>query len=192
MTQAYILPIHDLGRRPGASKEVTLDLPAPEDMRTGVVSIREDSPIHVDVRVVAASDGILVSGTISADAVAECVRCLDEIPVELHIDVAELYLLPEAVARAEEDGDEEAAEMLRIDGATLDLEPLLRDTLVPAMPYQPLCSEDCRGLCSTCGMRLDELPEDHHHEVIDPRFAALAALLETSDTEDLDGQEEQK
>ena len=49
------------------------------------------------------------------------------------------------------------------------------DTLVEALPLQPLCREDCRGLCSQCGVDLNEHP-DHHHDVTDLRFAALAGL----------------
>ena len=56
-----------------------------------------------------------------------------------------------------------------------DLEALLRDTLVEALPLQPLCREGCRGLCSQCGVDLNEHP-DHHHDVTDLRFAALAGL----------------
>ena len=51
----------------------------------------------------------------------------------------------------------------------------IADTLVEALPLQPLCREDCRGLCSQCGVDLNEHP-DHHHDVTDLRFAALAGL----------------
>jgi uncharacterized protein len=60
-----------------------------------------------------------------------------------------------------------------------DLEPVLRDAVVPSLPFQPVCREDCPGLCSECGAHLADDP-DHHHEVIDPRWSALQAL--TTDT----------
>ena len=53
----------------------------------------------------------------------------------------------------------------------------VRDTVVPALPFQPVCRPDCLGLCSECGQPLTEDPE-HHHDVIDPRWAALSALAE--------------
>ena len=56
-----------------------------------------------------------------------------------------------------------------------DLEALLRDTLVEELPLQPLCKPDCKGLCSQCGIDLNEQP-DHHHDVTDIRFAALEGL----------------
>ncbi|CAM5707927.1 hypothetical protein SBADM41S_07373 [Streptomyces badius] len=59
-----------------------------------------------------------------------------------------------------------------------DLEPMLRDAVVLALPMQPVCSEDCAGLCSECGIRLDENP-GHHHDAVDIRWAALQGLAET-------------
>ena len=63
-------------------------------------------------------------------------------------------------------------------GDHLDLEPALRDAVVLALPLTPLCDEDCGGLCSTCGERLDDLPEDHSHDLVDPCWAALGALTD--------------
>ncbi len=53
---------------------------------------------------------------------------------------------------------------------------MVRDTVVLGLPVSPLCRPDCAGLCPDCGQRLDDLPADHTHELIDPRWAALAAL----------------
>ena len=58
----------------------------------------------------------------------------------------------------------------------VDLEPLLRDAVVLDLPLAPVCRDDCPGLCSQCGARLADDPE-HHHDVIDPRWAALGGLL---------------
>ena len=60
-------------------------------------------------------------------------------------------------------------------GAWADLEALLRDTLVEELPLQPLCKPDCKGLCSQCGIDLNENP-DHQHDMTDIRFAALEGL----------------
>jgi len=58
----------------------------------------------------------------------------------------------------------------------VDLEPVLRDAVVTALPFQPVCRPDCQGLCPECGIRLEDAPDDHVHEQLDPRWAALAAL----------------
>ena len=65
----------------------------------------------------------------------------------------------EWVDESAEPDDEE----LSLDGDLLDLEPVLRDAVVLALPMSPLCREDCPGLCVQCGVRLDDGP-DHRHE----------------------------
>jgi uncharacterized protein len=58
----------------------------------------------------------------------------------------------------------------------VDLEPVIRDALVLELPFQPLCSDDCPGLCPECGASLKEDPDHHHDASIDPRWAGLASL----------------
>jgi uncharacterized protein len=62
----------------------------------------------------------------------------------------------------------------------IDLLPVLRDAVVIDLPLAPLCSEECLGLCPECGVRLQDDPQ-HQHQTSDPRWAALADLLEPGD-----------
>ena len=64
----------------------------------------------------------------------------------------------------------------------LDLEPLLRDAVVLALPFQPLCMDDCPGLCTECGARLADDPDHSHDAPIDPRWAGLQQIQQ--DTQD--------
>ena len=62
----------------------------------------------------------------------------------------------------------------------MDVEPVLRDAIVLSLPFTPLCEPDCQGLCSGCGKRWDELPDDHFHPLPtngDDPLAALEAKL---------------
>ena len=59
-------------------------------------------------------------------------------------------------------------------GDLIDLEPALRDAVVLALPTNPLCRDDCPGLCPECGAHWDDLPADHSHQQVDPRWAALS------------------
>ena len=74
-------------------------------------------------------------------------------------------------------------EVSRLEDDLLDLEPLLRDAVVLALPFQPLCVEDCPGLCVECGDRPADDPEHGHEEPIDPRWAGLQALQDPSTTD---------
>ena len=67
--------------------------------------------------------------------------------------------------------------MYEVRDETIDLEPMLRDAVITQLPFQPVCREDCQGLCAQCGARLEDDP-GHHHEVLDPRWSALSGLLE--------------
>ena len=58
----------------------------------------------------------------------------------------------------------------------IDLEPLLRDAVVLALPLAPVCREDCPGLCPDCGARLADVEPGHGHEQVDPRWAALRVV----------------
>lgn len=160
----------ELGRRPGAMREVHRTVPAPEALGTDVIGIPAGSDLDLDLRLESVTEGVLVSGTARARAVGECVRCLDEVTEDLDADIQELFVYP---GRA---GTEEGAEPeFELQGDLFDLEPVLRDAVVPALPFQPHCSPDCPGLCPQCGVRLADDPT-HTHDLVDPRWAALKTL----------------
>jgi uncharacterized protein len=75
-------------------------------------------------------------------------------------------------------------DVLLVDGDFVDLEPVLRDTVVLSLPVNPVCDEDCEGLCAGCGAKFAELPDDHAHDAPDPRWAALASLPIDTDLEE--------
>ncbi|MEE6288414.1 DUF177 domain-containing protein [Georgenia sp. MJ173] len=179
----YVLSTHDLGRSPGTMSEVERTILAPDDLATGVMRVIAGSELVLTARLESVREGILVTGVVRADTHAECVRCLRDIDSELVVDVADLYFYPGAREAALAEGDEEAEDMRELEGELLDLEPLLRDSIVTAMPFQPLCRPDCAGLCPGCGERFDDLPADHEHVDIDPRWAALAGLAEGASTD---------
>ena len=54
--------------------------------------------------------------------------------------------------------------------------------MVTALPFQPVCRPDCEGLCADCGVRLEDVPAGHAHERLDPRWAALADLVDREKT----------
>ena len=145
---------------------------APAGLGTEVIGIPEGSDLELDLRLEAVMEGVLVSGTVRGQATGECVRCLDEAHHEVAAEVQELYVYP---GRAPEGEDDD--ELRELEDELIDLEPALYDTVVPTLPFQPLCGDDCPGLCSECGARLADDP-DHRHESTDSRWAALQALYE--------------
>jgi uncharacterized protein len=178
-----VLDTRELGRRPGSQREVALTTPAPADLGIEVLSVTEGSPVDIDLRLEAVMEGVLVTGTAQVVVEGECARCLEPIRDELGVTFQELYEYDDT--RHRERGDsEEDDETSRLEDDLLDLEPLLREAVVLALPFQPLCEDDCPGLCTECGARLKDDPDHAHEEPIDPRWAALAGLGPEQDGHD--------
>ena len=173
-----VLDTRELGRRPGSMHGVSRTVPAPADLGIEVLRVPEGSQVDLDLRLEAVMEGVLVTGTARAGLEGECVRCLGPITDELEVDLQELYVYDD---RDHDPDEDDEVSMLQDD--LLDLEPLLRDAVVLALPFQPLCQPDCPGLCVECGARLADDPDHGHEEPVDPRWAALTGLKETGLTE---------
>jgi uncharacterized protein len=171
-----VLDTRELGRRPGAMKRVSLTVPAPAGLGNAVLEVPAGGDVVLDLRLESVMEGVLASGTARTTVEGECVRCLDPVRQELEVDLQQLYLYDPAEAA----GSDDEEDLLALDGDLLDLQPLLRDALVLALPLQPVCSPDCPGLCADCGVRLADDP-GHSHEVVDGRWAALVGMLENPD-----------
>jgi uncharacterized protein len=169
-----VLDTRELGRRPGSQRDVVRTVPAPAELGIEVLRVPEDSPVELDLRLEAVMEGVLVTGSASAELVGECARCLEPIEEMTAVRFQELFVYDDVRHDpSDEDLDDEVS---RLEDDLLDLEPLLRDAVVLALPFRPLCMEDCPGLCVECGARLADDPEHAHEEPIDPRWAGLTAL----------------
>ena len=166
-----MLDTRELGRRPGSQRQVKRTVPAPADLGIEVLRVPEGSPVELDLRLEAVMEGVLVTGAASAALTGECARCLEPITDEIEVGLQELYVYDDQGYSSEEDD-----EVSMLEGDLVDLEPLLRDAVVLALPFQPLCTDDCPGLCPDCGARLADDPDHTHEAPVDPRWAGLAAL----------------
>ncbi len=175
---------HELGRRPGALQRISRSVAAPVDLGLkGVIGVPEGAPVELELRLESVMEGVLVTGTARASAEGECVRCLEPVGRELEADFQEMFSYPETDDRgrpkAEPAADaEDDEDMLFLEDGLFDLESVLRDAVVLALPLQPVCREDCPGLCPECGFRLQHDP-GHHHEAVDIRWAALQGLADS-------------
>jgi uncharacterized metal-binding protein YceD (DUF177 family) len=157
-------------------QEIDRTAAAPADWRVELIGVPAGADVHLRLRLESVMEGVLVSGDLEVPVSGSCARCLEPIEDTLSLDVQELYAYEGSTTEATSEEDE----VRRIEGEHLDLEPLARDTVVLALPLAPVCTEDCAGLCVDCGQRLDDLPADHAHEVVDARWAALAQKFTSS------------
>ncbi|CAM2894998.1 YceD family protein [Saccharomonospora xinjiangensis] len=171
----WLFDTHELSRRPGSSLPLRRELPVSTALGVpDVVEVPSGSTVTADLLLESVVEGVLVSGTAVARTEGQCSRCLDPVSGEVEVNLTELFAYPESTTEETTEEDE----VSRIVDDWIDLEPMVRDAIVLALPLVPLCSEDCEGLCSVCGVKWADLEPGHGHETIDPRWAALVQRLE--------------
>ena len=162
-----------MGRHPGAGVDLRRTVPAPTGLDLDVVGVPPGTLIALDLRLESVTEGVLVTGTVTALIVGECARCLDPVSDAVVVELCELYAYPESAT--DETTDDEVP---RLVDDRIDLTSAVRDAVVLALPVAPLCRPDCPGLCAVCGERLADLGPGHSHHVLDPRWAALTGKSE--------------
>jgi uncharacterized protein len=179
-----VLDTHELGRRVGAMKTIQRVAEAPAGIGMDVIGVPPSSPVDLELRLESVVEGVLVTGTAVVQLQGQCARCLEQISYDEEVDLQELYLYPD-----KEPDDDEAS---RLEADLIDLEPLLRDTVVLDLPFTPLCRPDCAGLCLDCGANLNMDPDHRHDDHVDPRWAALTGWTTDPDDEQAYQQAESK
>lgn len=197
---AFILNIHELPRRAGEMREYALDIDAPFRMGIPLIAVPEGDLIELDARCESVTEGVLVTADIFAIAIGECIRCLDPVELEIERKIQELYRyqptddkgkrvskgaskgdkgkVVKGNKRKEEEieGDLEEVDILYVEGDQANLEIPILDAIILSLPVNPLCDEECLGLCPDCGEKWENLPEEHDHGVSDIRWAGLSGL----------------
>lgn len=158
----FALPVRDIVRHPGEMREFTIDVPAPEKWGEGLVSVPEGEAVLVEARLESVHEGILASGHIETEYSGVCGRCLTDIAEPVEVEFQELFAYP----------GEEATDF-EVQDDHVDLETLVRDATVLALPFQPVCQPDCPGLDPVTGERLAVSTGSEQSMPVDPRWAAL-------------------
>jgi uncharacterized protein len=151
-------------------REQTLSVTLPERLGEGLVSVPAGQTIDIDLRLESMHEGILVTADAQATATGVCGRCLRDIALPVQVDFQELFAYSSGEAFDFEVHDDH-----------VDLEPLVRDAVVLALPFQPVCQPDCPGLDPETGERLADRPDSTPREITDPRWSALAAFAASED-----------
>jgi uncharacterized protein len=160
------IDVRDLLEHPGSSKTVRVDEPVP-GLSTELVEVSKDEPLEGDLTLESVVEGIYVTGSVGGRMSFRCARCLR--PFERAFEIP----LQEMVVREPGPDDDYVLEP----DLHLDPEPMVRDAVVLAMPFSPLCTPECLGLCERCGGDRN-LGECSCTPQIDPRWAALERFTE--------------
>lgn len=151
-----------------------------DELYEGPVSlgdIRLEGPARVALRLTNAASRILVRGDMTGNIVVECARCAEPFPLPVHAHIEEEFLpatSPE-VAEAEETPWSDL-NVYYDDDREIDLTEVLRQNAIAALPIQPLCREDCAGLCPICGENRNRVKCECKQTEIDPRLQPLLDL----------------
>ena len=180
--KSFQLNTFELPRRAGEMKEYSLDIQVSENFGINLISVPAGETIEVDARLESVTEGILLSADVYAVAKGECIRCLDPVEIVIERKIQELYNYEPTNERGKKKKNEPEIDDLDIEdelmmqGQIMDLETPIRDAVVLSLPINPLCNQDCLGLCPECGEKWAGLAQDHAHETIDARWAGLKGM----------------
>ncbi|WP_063065016.1 YceD family protein [Nocardia violaceofusca] len=166
----FVLDTRSLGRAPGSIRQVHRVVTASEKIGLDLIAIPAGAEIDLDLTLQAVSEGVLVTGSVSAPIEGECSRCLESFTDDLELEITELFAYPDSATEQTTEEDE----IYRLVDDMIDIEPVVTDAVGLELPLQPLCEPDCAGLCPECGVRMAIAGPDHTHEILDPRWAGLA------------------
>ena len=165
--QDFKVSVAEILGRPGTYRDIRIEDPL-EGVETALA--RVDKGVVAEVRLESVVEGILATGEVEAGATFRCARCLKEMPADVEVELTELFYAP-----GHGEGEDDA---YRVIGLELDLEPAVRDAVTLALPLNPVCKQDCKGICARCGKDLNFEGCECGADDVDPRWAALDALRE--------------
>lgn len=157
--------------------EEGLDLQYQDHLHDGEGLWEPKTPVKASLHLEKRAEGVFVSGSFSITVGLFCSRCSDPVilPVE---DAFEIYFTPPHPTLDENlELSPGELDVEFLEGDRIDLLALIKENILLSLPVQPLCREECRGLCPRCGVNLNEASCNCHKEEIDPRLALLKKLL---------------
>jgi uncharacterized protein len=148
---------------------------------------RPEAPSALHATFQRTSGGVLLQGRADLPLLASCKRCVAEVhvavPVRFTLNLVPAHMKRDRSADGAHQEDSETdtsgsfdlaeADLETYQGKTIDLDPIIREQVLLALPMQVVCREDCRGLCGMCGQDLNEAACGCESKRIDPRLAVL-------------------
>jgi uncharacterized protein len=134
-------------------------------MGQGAATVEPGKVLQLELRLESIHEGILATGEVATTATALCSRCLEPLELKVEVDFQELF----AYSLEQEDD-------FLIQDEKINLEQAITDVVVLSLPFKPVCSEDCLGLCSECGLNLSQDPNHVHEASIDSRWSELESF----------------
>ena len=129
----FLVNIADMAR--SAAEARTVCLTASVNWFVDLARTLPDPPLRTTLKLIPTGSGLMITGVADVTAEFTCSRCLDLIPADLRVEISQLYATVGILDEAD----------YQLDGDEIDLEPMLRDEVLLAMPVLPVCGDNCPG-----------------------------------------------
>lgn len=129
------------------------------------------SKIGIDLQLTRVLKEISVIGDVQLSIETPCSRCVEPVKIELNPQIALVLSSGDKIGEEDVNLEHETYQ-----GDEIDLSDYIREQVAISMPVKVVCSEDCKGLCTTCGVNLNKDCCECDKDQIDPRFAILKDL----------------
>ena len=166
----------------GHTREIVVETKA-EELDISFDDFQFSAPVNVKCLCNGEGELVRISAVVRTTLRVACSRCLVEYDeqIEGDFDLVVRKLKDGEVVRDSEatTDDDDDPQLVVVDSATNEVEigSFVHDALILALPIKPLCSEDCRGLCSVCGVNLNESRCDCYDKNVDGRWKGLDNLF---------------
>ncbi len=148
---------------------------SPEALRLQAEGASFQDPVTVELTITKSQDQLICRGKTRAGVQLECSRCLKEYQQNLCSD---LVFVVDLSGEPKQEASEEDGYFLADPAATdFEIDDLVREAILLSLPFKPLCSEDCKGLCPLCGTDLNRSRCRCVRDGVDPRWDQLRGLL---------------
>lgn len=167
-----LIQLHDLRN----NLERRLDFCEDVDVSEVHPNVEEKASVHVKAHAKYEEGHYVIDGQLNTAVTLKCSKCLTAYDWPLRVPWHEVF-----TQYAEED-DDESGDVHLVEGNDVDLTPYIRETLLLSIPFVPVCDDNCRGLCPTCGANRNEERCHCTNERIDPRLADLQKFFSENDS----------
>lgn len=148
----FEIDLYDLRLHPSKYKDFEIESSFVDKISNEVIWLNNESNIKINVRATNASDGFYLNGAVEYELDGSCSKCLDDIKSKKTTKFDALFV--EEIL-----DDEKDPSVYQLNGTYANLVPLIIDIIGSGLDYKPLCSVNCKGLCTVCGENLNNVKQ---------------------------------
>ncbi len=126
------------------------------------------SPVKAKGEASVLEDILELNLEVSTDIELTCTRCLDRYTSNINLNISEVYT---------NDSQKENEDIIFITEDYIDIDKVIIDNILLSLPIKKLCSDNCKGLCQSCGANLNRTTCNCSKEDVDIRLAELKNLF---------------